>query len=191
MEKKVPCSHYMCARLYYNFGNRWLRNIQTPTFLFTELHGPRLHEGASRTDNLFESVSVNVAVFNINTLVNMDKWSTSDGLIDDLSNLESSNITHQQMFVRNRIKTGSISLTNCKRLINKIFPHFHTVLNSIISCILSVNYYDIFLRFSILDLNIALHVAFNIELIELPSWTDMFYFFLENVNAFILHFSRL
>ena len=53
----------------------------------------------------------------------------SDGLIDDLSNQESSNIVTDRCSKRNMITTGSIS---CKQLVSKMFPSFYTVLNPII-----------------------------------------------------------
>ena len=73
------------------------------------------------------------ASFDIDTLWEYQQM--MDGLIGDLSNQESSNMATNRCFKRNRIKTGSISFTNCKQLVRKMFSRFHTVLNySIISC---------------------------------------------------------
>ena len=51
------------------------------------------------------------------------------------------------MFVRNTIKPGSFSFKNCKQLINKMFPLFHTKLNPIISCILYIRLKKLFENF--------------------------------------------
>jgi hypothetical protein len=54
MEKKVPSFHKMCASPCYYSGNRWLRNIQASTPPFTDVHGPHLHEGTSKHEDLLK-----------------------------------------------------------------------------------------------------------------------------------------
>ena len=48
MENMVPSCLKMCASSSYFSGNRWLRNIKALTPLFSDIHGPWLHEGTSK-----------------------------------------------------------------------------------------------------------------------------------------------
>ena len=68
MEKKVPSFHKMCASPCYYSGNRWLRNIQASTPPFTDVHGPHLHEGTSKTWRSIESLTENVSVCTIQNM---------------------------------------------------------------------------------------------------------------------------
>ena len=52
----------MCASSCYYSGNKWLKNIQASTPLFTDVL-----EGASKNEDLFESLIENVCTYNIKT----------------------------------------------------------------------------------------------------------------------------
>ena len=81
--------------------------------------------------NSFSTLSLHLSIYSL--YENINKWSTSDNLIGDNSNQETSNKFNWQMSIRNTTKTGSISFTICKQLIKKMFPCFHTIWNLIIS----------------------------------------------------------
>ena len=51
----------ICASPVYYSGNRRLEKIQALTPLFTDVHGPCLHEEKSKNEYLFESLTENVS----------------------------------------------------------------------------------------------------------------------------------
>ena len=55
----------MCASPFYNSVNMWLRNLQTSTPLFTDVHGLCIHVVTSKYEEIFESLSVYVCVCTI------------------------------------------------------------------------------------------------------------------------------
>ena len=57
MENKVP-SFKMCANPYFYLENISLGNLKVLTLPFTDVHGPRLHEGTSKYEDIFESLTV-------------------------------------------------------------------------------------------------------------------------------------
>ena len=63
--KLHPSFLIMCASPCYYSGNRWLKNIQASTPLFTDVHGPHLNEGSSKNEDIFESLTKNVSVCTI------------------------------------------------------------------------------------------------------------------------------
>ena len=65
MEKMVPSFLKTNASPCYYSGNRRLRNIQASTPLFTNIHGPHLHEKTSKNEDVFESLTENVSVCTI------------------------------------------------------------------------------------------------------------------------------
>ena len=67
MEKKVSSFLKTCPSPCFYSGNRWLRNIQTTTTLFTDVHGPWTSKNADLLESLTENVS-------LRTISNMN-WS--------------------------------------------------------------------------------------------------------------------
>ena len=63
MEKTIPSFLKTLASACYSSGNRWLRNKQASTPPFTDVHGPLLHKGTSKHEDLFDSLNVCVCKY--------------------------------------------------------------------------------------------------------------------------------
>ena len=63
MDKKVPSFHTMCASPCYYSGNTGLWNLQASTPLFTDVHGPHLHEETYKHEDLLKLDCICVCVY--------------------------------------------------------------------------------------------------------------------------------
>ena len=62
----VTINNYeICVRHCYYLGKSSLIKIQASTPPFTDFHGPRLHEGTSKHEDLFKRLTVYVSVYTI------------------------------------------------------------------------------------------------------------------------------
>ena len=53
----------ICASPCYYLGNRQLRNVQSSTPPFTDVYGPLFHEGTSKHEGVFKSLTVYVSAY--------------------------------------------------------------------------------------------------------------------------------